>query len=66
MKYYNIELLQSAAERLQQILYDLQAKFEISAAGAYYHFEILLDRDSAEYKKIEDFIYSDAIAEVRV
>ena len=34
MKYYNIELLQTAAEKLQQLLYDLQVKFEISAAGA--------------------------------
>jgi hypothetical protein len=47
MKYYNIELLQNAAEKLQQLLYDLQIKFEISAAGAYYHFEILTDAAGA-------------------
>ena len=56
MKYYNIELLQTAAERLQQKLYDLQIKFEVSAAGAYYHFEILLKENSPEFKKINDFI----------
>lgn len=66
MKYYNIELLQTAAEKLQQLLCNMGVKFEISAAGAYYHFEILLNRESAEYKKIEDFIYLDAIAEVRI
>lgn len=64
MKYYNIELLQDAAEKLQQLLYDLQLKFEISAAGAYYHFEILLNKNSIEYKKINDFLLSDAITEL--
>jgi hypothetical protein len=47
MKYYNIELLQTAAEKLRQLLFDLQIKFEISAAGAYYHFEILTDAAGA-------------------
>jgi hypothetical protein len=47
MKYYNIELLQTAAERLQQLLYTMGVKFEISAAGAYYHFEILTDAAGA-------------------
>lgn len=56
MKYYNIELLQGAAERLQALLYDLKVKFEISAAGAYYHFEILLNSNSLEFKKINDFL----------
>lgn len=62
MKYYNIELLQTAAERLQAFLYDLQIKFEISAAGAYYHFEILTDTAGAA--TINDFITADAITEV--
>ena len=56
MKYYNIELLQVAAEKLQQLLYNLDVSFEISAAGAYYHFEILLDAASKEYKKVNDFL----------
>lgn len=64
MKYYNIELLRTQAERLRALLYDLQVKFEISGAGAYYHFEILLDSASEEYKKINDFLLSDAIVEV--
>lgn len=56
MKYYNIELLQVAAGKLQQLLYNLGVSFEISAAGAYYHFEILLDAASKEYKKVNDFL----------
>jgi 5-hydroxyisourate hydrolase-like protein (transthyretin family) len=64
MKYYNIELPQTAAERLQQFLYDMGVRFEISAAGAYYHFEILLDPISEEFKKVNDFIAADAITEV--
>ena len=62
MKYYNIELLQTAAERLQAFLHDMQVKFEISAAGAYYHFEILTDTAGA--LKINDFITADAVTEV--
>jgi hypothetical protein len=57
MKYYNIELLQTAAERLQAFLYDMQVKFEISAAGAYYHFEILTDAAGAAL--INNFIITE-------
>lgn len=64
MKWYNIELLLNAAEKLQELLYDLNVTFETSAAGAFYHFEILLDKNSAEYKKITDLIFADAITEV--
>ena len=59
MKYYNIELLRTAAEQLQQFLYDLQIKFEISAAGAYYHFEILTDHDGAQ--RINSFLDDNTI-----
>ena len=61
MKYYNIELLRTAAEQLQRFLYDLQIKFEISAAGAYYHFEILTDTEGVT--AINNFITADAITE---
>lgn len=64
MKYYNVELLRAAAEKLRGLLYDLQVKFEISAAGVYYHLEILLDATGPEFKKINDFLLSDAITEV--
>ena len=59
MKYYNIELLQAAAERLQQFLYELRIDFEISAAGPYYHFEILTDAAGAEI--INDFLDNNTI-----
>jgi hypothetical protein len=62
MKYYSIELLRSAAERLQAFLYDMGVRFEISAAGAYYHFEILTDATGAD--QINNFITADAITEV--
>ena len=61
MKYYNVELLLSEAEKLQQLLYDLMVKFEISAAGAYYHFEIALTPGSKEFEKINNFLLRDAI-----
>ena len=48
MKYYNIELSKAAAEKLQQFLYKLNVNFEISAAGPYYHFEILTNAAGAE------------------
>ena len=48
MKYYNIELFPSMAEKLQQFLYDLLVKFEISAAGPMIHFEILTDAAGAD------------------
>lgn len=60
MKYYNVELLRSSAEKLQQILYNIGVKFEISAAGAWYHFEILLDPDGPEKKTVEKFLYMEA------
>ena len=43
MKYYNVELFPVAAEKLQEFLYHIAAKFERSAAGSMVHFEILTD-----------------------
>ena len=48
MKYYNIELKKAAAKRLQQFLYDMQIEYELSAAGPYYHFEILTNAAGAD------------------
>jgi hypothetical protein len=47
MKYYNIELLQGAAEKLKAFLYDSKIEFETSAVGPYCHFEILTDTAGA-------------------
>lgn len=60
MKYYNIELFPSIAEKLQQFLYDLLVDFEISAAGPLIHFEILTDAAGAD--AINNFIAEGAIA----
>ena len=59
MKYYNVELLQAAAEKLQQFLYNLNVKFEISAAGPYYHFEILTNAAGADI--INEFLDNNTI-----
>ena len=59
MKYYNIELFPSIAEKLQQFLYNLLVKFEISAAGPLIHFEILTDAAGAD--AINNFIAEGAI-----
>ena len=48
MKYYNIELSKAAANKLQQFLYKLSIQYEISAAGPYYHFEILTNAAGAD------------------
>jgi 5-hydroxyisourate hydrolase-like protein (transthyretin family) len=59
MKYYNIELLKKQAERLKAFLNALKVKFEISAVGAYYHFEILTDAADAE--RINGFLDNNTI-----
>lgn len=59
MKYYNVELFPAAAEKLQQFLYNLLVKFEISAAGPLIHFEILTDAAGAD--AINNFIAEGAI-----
>lgn len=65
MKYYNVELSRTRAEKLQQLLYNIGVSFEISAAGPWYHFEILLNPNGPEKKTVETFLYSGAIEEVR-
>lgn len=61
MKYYNVELLLSEAEKLQQLLYDTGVNFEVSANGIYYHFEILLTPKSKEYNRINKLLLRGAI-----
>ena len=59
MKYYNIELLPAAAEKLQQFLYHLAVRFEASATGPMIHFEILTDPAGAA--AIDQLIEKEAI-----
>ena len=44
MKWYNIELKEKT--ELKEFLQVNNIEFEISKAGDFYHFEILLDKDS--------------------
>ena len=59
MKYYNIELSKAAALRLQQFLYNLNVKFEASAAGPMIHLEILTDGAGADM--INNFLDNNTI-----
>lgn len=63
MNWYNVELLRSDAEKLQKLLYNIEVSFEISAAGPFYHFEILLDPEGSKKKTVERFLYMNAIEE---
>ena len=61
MKYYNCELPLKEAENLRELLYNLNVKFEISAAYNLYHFEILLDKNSKEFTIINNHLLKGAI-----
>ena len=56
MKWYNVELNEWDAVKLKDFLYGLDAKFETSGCFEKVHFEILLDKDSNEFKEIENFL----------
>ena len=58
MKYYNCELPLQDAEGLKELLYDLNVRFEVSAAWTLYHFEILLGKNSDEYNAIVNYLNS--------
>ena len=64
MKWFNVELLRSDAEKLQKLLYNIEVSFEISAAGPWYHFEILLDPEGSKKRIVEKFLYLGSIGEV--
>ena len=60
MKYYNYEtMFISLATKLGDYLHNNAIYFEISKAGAYYHFEILTDAAGAEI--INDFLDNNTI-----
>ena len=66
MKYYNFEtMFISLATSLGDFLHSSAIYFEISKAGAYYHFEILTDPAGAD--EINDFLDRNTIwcAEVK-
>ena len=53
-KYYNVEIAYNTREMIDRVnnfrtwLYDNNIKHEISAAGAFVHFEILLSSDEVK------------------
>jgi len=53
-KWYNVEL--SEKKRLKEFLQKNNVEFEISKNGDFYHFEILLEEGSIEFKKVNEFI----------
>ena len=63
MSWYNVELSKGRAEMLQKLLYNMGVTFEISAAGPWYHFEILLDPNGSKIKTVEKLLYIGAIEE---
>ena len=53
-KWYNVELKEK--KRLKEFLQKNNIKFEISKNGDFYHFEILLENEGVEFKKVNEFI----------
>ena len=53
-KYYNVEIAYNTREMINRVddfrmwLYDNNIKHEISAAGSFVHFEILLSKEEVE------------------
>ena len=61
MKYYNFEtMFTNLRDALRSYLKDNGIYYELSAAGRYYHFEILTDSNGAA--KINDFLDSICIS----
>lgn len=64
-QYYNIELSQKDAEKLQQHLYDENIHFESSGCFELVHFEITLDFEELHQLNnwLDSNIFNDAIVE---
>lgn len=68
-KYYNIEIAYNTREMIDRVdnfrmwLYDNNIKHEISAAGNFIHFEILLSDNEVEKvnKALDDIVWFDSI-----
>ena len=68
-KYYNIEIAYNTREMINRVndfrmwLYDNNIKHEISAAGNFVHFEILLSDNEVEKvnKALDDIVWYDSI-----
>lgn len=68
-KYYNVEIAYNTRTMIDRInnfrtwLYDNDIKHEISAAGTFIHFEILLSNDEVERvnNALDNIVWYDAI-----
>ena len=56
MKWYNVELKKTDADRFRSLLHSQKVKFETSQADTMVHFEILLEKGSAEFEKINAYL----------
>ena len=69
-KYYNVEIAYNTREMIDRVndfrmwLYDNDIKHEISSAGDFIHFEILLSSDEVEKvnKALDTIVWYDSIA----
>ena len=68
-KYYNVEIAYNTREMIDRVddfrmwLYDNDIKHEISSAGAFVHFEILLSSDEVAKvnNALDDIVWFDGI-----
>ena len=68
-KYYNIEIAYNTREMIDRVnnfrmwLYNNNIKHEVSAAGTFVHFEILLSDNEVEKvnKALDDIVWYDSI-----
>lgn len=69
-KYYNVEIAYNTREMIDRVddfkmwLYDNNIKHEISSAGTFVHFEILLSSDEVEKvnNALDNIVWFDSIA----
>ena len=68
-KYYNVEIAYNTREMIDRVnnfrawIYDNNIKHEISAAGTFVHFEILLSEDEVEKvnNALDNIVWFDSI-----
>ena len=68
-KYYNVEIAYNTREMIDRVnnfrtwLYDNNIKHEISAAGTFVHFEILLSKEEVEEvnNALDNIVWFDSI-----
>lgn len=68
-QWYNVELNQNDAEKLQSFLYETDVNFEISGSFDLVHFEIEMEENGEMYHRVSDYInnelFKNSINEVK-